>query len=200
MSGIGNSMPIDLRRRAKPARFDHGEPLSRASSLPILIFLTCLVLAGLTLDRIPVHVLSIDLVTGGSSQAWVNRPGQDVHSVVVTQEGAIEWNRERINVGELVQYLQLGMVQPIEPVVVFAPEANASYELSAHVLWVIKASGVTKFCFGELERYKDFSKGDLTYRLNLTLIDQVPHEESAAPLAEVTGMPPQCSDPLRQQP
>ena len=40
----------------------------------------------------------------------------------------------------------------------FEPEARASYDLSAKVLNIIKASGVTKFGFVGNEQYRVFGK------------------------------------------
>ena len=189
-------MSIECRKRKKRQRYDHGQPLLRASSLPFLIFFSCLAMVGLSLDRVPVHVLTIDLVTG-PSQGWIGHPDIEVHSIVATQKGTIEWNGEKINMAALLRYLHAGRMQPVEPEIVFAPEANASYDLSAKVLAIIAASGVTKFCFGELERYKDFGKEASTYRLNLTLVDPEPRKEWSPPFMEIASMPPQCSNPFR---
>jgi biopolymer transport protein ExbD len=47
-----------------------------------------------------------------------------------------------------------------EPELQFEPEANASYDLSAKVLQVIKQSGVTKFGFVGNEKYRVFGSGE----------------------------------------
>ena len=48
---------------------------------------------------------------------------------------------------------------PVEPELQFEPEPEASYELSAQVLNIIKGSGVTKFGFVGNEKYRVFGKG-----------------------------------------
>ena len=50
------------------------------------------------------------------------------------------------------------MQLPVEPELQFEPEAEASYDLSAKVLNIIKGSGVTKFGFVGNEKYRVFGK------------------------------------------
>ena len=50
------------------------------------------------------------------------------------------------------------MDMPVEPELQFQPEAQAAYDLSARVLNIIKASGVTKFGFVGNEQYSEFDK------------------------------------------
>ena len=48
---------------------------------------------------------------------------------------------------------------PVEPELQFQPEAEASYDLAAQVLNIIKGSGVTKFGFVGNEQYRVFGAG-----------------------------------------
>ena len=77
---------------------------------------------------------------------------------MLTPANEILWNGTPINQGELVSNLQTSMSYAIEPELQFEPEANASYDLSAKVLNIIKASGVTKFGFVGNEKYRVFGK------------------------------------------
>ena len=61
--------------------------------------------------------------------------------------------------GQLVANLQATLAMPVEPELQFEPEPNASYDLSAQVLNIIKASGVTKFGFVGNEKYRVFGTG-----------------------------------------
>ncbi|MES2698768.1 MAG: biopolymer transporter ExbD, partial [Pseudomonadota bacterium] len=70
----------------------------------------------------------------------------------------ILWNGNPVNQNELVFQLQQTLTYPVEPELQFEPEAQASYELSANVLNIIKGSGVTKFGFVGNERYRQFDK------------------------------------------
>ena len=64
-----------------------------------------------------------------------------------------------ITMSELATNLQQSLTIDPEPELQFEPEALASYDLSARVLNVIKASGVTKFGFVGNEKYRTFGSG-----------------------------------------
>jgi biopolymer transport protein ExbD len=55
--------------------------------------------------------------------------------------------------------LQQSLTFAVEPELQFEPEANASYDLSARVLSLIKNSGVTKFGFVGNDKYRQFGSG-----------------------------------------
>ncbi len=75
----------------------------------------------------------------------------------------ILWNGEVLDESELVRNLNLTREMATEPELQFEPEGTASYELSARVLNVIKASGVSKFGFVGNERYRTFgAEGTVT--------------------------------------
>ena len=77
---------------------------------------------------------------------------------MLTPQNQILWNGTPINQGELVANLQTSMAYAVEPELQFEPEPQASYDLSARVLSIIKASGVTKFGFVGNEKYGVFGK------------------------------------------
>ena len=58
----------------------------------------------------------------------------------------------------MIANLQQTLTFAVEPELQFEPEANASYDLSAKVLNIIKGSGVTKFGFVGNEKYRVFGK------------------------------------------
>ncbi|MEN7537501.1 ExbD/TolR family protein [Aurantiacibacter flavus] len=168
--------------------------MSRANSLPILLFLSTLVMVGLTFERVPIHVLTFDLPLADPAYGLPRPPEEKTHLLSPTRFGSIEWDGKSITTSELIRHLQDGMRQPIEPRIVFAPDGNASYELAVRVLKIIKDSGVTKLCFGELERYREFAKDSQQYRLNLTLIaPEVSIEWDKADLRPPQQALPRCS-------
>ncbi|MBA4165584.1 MAG: biopolymer transporter ExbD, partial [Erythrobacter sp.] len=79
-----------------------------------------------------------------------------INKLVLTQDNRILWNAEEINQGQLVSLLQDSLTLSVEPELQFEPEAQASYDLSAKVINIIKASGVTKFGFVGNEKYRVF--------------------------------------------
>ncbi|MDY7099428.1 MAG: biopolymer transporter ExbD, partial [Pseudomonadota bacterium] len=80
------------------------------------------------------------------------------NKLVLTATDQILWNGTPITQGQLVTNLQESLRFAVEPELQFEPEALASYDLSAKVLQVIKASGVTKFGFVGNEKYRQFGK------------------------------------------
>src|SRR5690606_8137550 len=81
------------------------------------------------------------------------------NKIVITPNNEILWNGDAIDQGTLVANLQTSLTYAVEPELQFEPEAAASYDLSARVLNIIKASGVTKFGFVGNEKYRVFEKG-----------------------------------------
>src|SRR4029453_18037592 len=80
------------------------------------------------------------------------------NKIVLTPANDILWNGEKITDATLVANLQTSLRMPVEPELQFEPEPQASYDLSAKVLNIIKASGVTKFGFVGNEKYRIFGK------------------------------------------
>uniref|UniRef100_UPI00311E8AB0 ExbD/TolR family protein n=1 Tax=Erythrobacter sp. TaxID=1042 RepID=UPI00311E8AB0 len=81
------------------------------------------------------------------------------NKLVLTADNQVLWNAQPVTLGELVTLLQDTLAIQPEPELQFEPEALASYELSANVLRIIKASGVTKFGFVGNEKYRTFGSG-----------------------------------------
>ena len=80
------------------------------------------------------------------------------NKVVLTTDDKILWNGNAIDGPTLQRLLQETTQIDPEPELQFQPEPQASYDLSAKVLQVIKASQVTKFGFVGNEQYSEFSK------------------------------------------
>jgi len=82
------------------------------------------------------------------------------NKVVLTAGGTILWNDDgAVSPGQLLALLRETARYPVEPELQFEPEADASYDLSAKVLNIIKGSGVTKFGFVGNEKYRVFGTG-----------------------------------------
>ncbi|MCB2066670.1 MAG: biopolymer transporter ExbD, partial [Erythrobacter sp.] len=104
------------------------------------------------------HAVNIDLPSPNPNPPPENQIDPVKNKIVLTQAGQILWNGDQINDGELVRNLQATLQMDVEPELQFEPEANASYDISAQVLNIIKSSGVTKFGFVGNERYRVFGK------------------------------------------
>ena len=134
-----------------------GEPMIDMNMTPLIDVLLVLLIMFIITIPVATHSVDIDLPSGET-------PPSDVildpvkNKLVLTGENQILWNGETITQGQLRTLLAESTQMAVEPELQFEPEALASYDLSAKVLQVIKASGVTKFGFVGNEKYRVFGK------------------------------------------
>lgn len=133
---------------------DDGEPMMEMNTTPLIDVLLVLLIMFIITIPVATHSVDIDL-----PQPNPNPPPEDQidpikNKIVLTQGDEILWNGDAINQEELVRNLNITKTITPEPELQFEPEPNASYDLSARVLNVIKASGVSKFGFVGNEKYR----------------------------------------------
>ena len=136
---------------------DDGQPMMEMNTTPLIDVMLVLLIMFIITIPVATHAVNIDLPAPVDNPS--NPPVDPVkNKVVLTTDNQILWNGNAIQQGQLVSLLQEGMKMPVEPELQFEPDANASYDLSARVLNIIKGSGVTKFGFVGNERYASFNK------------------------------------------
>ena len=136
---------------------DDGSPMMEMNTTPLIDVMLVLLIMFIITIPVATHAVNIDLPAPQPTPPDVIvEPVKN--KVVLTTDNQVLWNGNPINNGQLVSLLQESMKQPVEPELQFEPEANASYDLSARVLNIIKGSGVTKFGFVGNERYASFAK------------------------------------------
>ena len=137
---------------------DDGSPMMEMNMTPLIDVLLVLLIVFIMSIPIATHAVAIDLPSPNP-----NPPPDMVdpvkNKIVLTPDNQILWNGTPITDNTLVANLQTSLTYSVEPELQFEPEANASYDLSAKVLNIIKQSGVTKFGFVGNEKYRQFSKG-----------------------------------------
>jgi biopolymer transport protein ExbD len=137
---------------------DDGAPMMEMNMTPLIDVLLVLLIVFIMSIPIATHAVAIDLPVPNP-----NPPPDMVdpikNKIVLTPANEILWNGTPITDNTLVANLQTSLTFSVEPELQFEPEANASYDLSAKVLNIIKQSGVTKFGFVGNEKYRVFSKG-----------------------------------------
>jgi biopolymer transport protein ExbD len=135
---------------------DDGSPMIEMNVTPLIdVMLVLLIMLIMTLPPIT-NSVNIDLP---SASTQTNNVQTDKNKIVLTAADQILWNGQAINDGQLVANLQATLAMPVEPELQFEPEPNASYDLAAQVLNIIKGSGVTKFGFVGNEKYRIFGTG-----------------------------------------
>ena len=137
---------------------DDGEPMMDMNMTPLIDVLLVLLIMFIITIPVATHAVNIDLPSPNPNPPPENQIDPVKNKIVLTQAGQILWNGDQINDGELVRNLQATLQMDVEPELQFEPEANASYDISAQVLNIIKSSGVTKFGFVGNERYRVFGK------------------------------------------
>ena len=137
---------------------DDGEPMMEMNTTPLIDVMLVLLIMFIITIPVATHAVNIDLPSPNPNPPPENQIDPVKNKIVLTQAGQILWNGDQINDGELVRNLQATLQMDVEPELQFEPEANASYDISAQVLKIIKSSGVTKFGFVGNERYRVFGK------------------------------------------
>ena len=136
-----------------------GEPMIDMNMTPLIDVLLVLLIMFIITIPVATHSVDIDLPQG-------NPPPQDIivdpvkNKLVLSADDQILWNAEPIDSGQLRTLLTETTQMAVEPELQFEPEAQASYDLAAKVLQIIKASGVTKFGFVGNEKYRVFGSGE----------------------------------------
>jgi biopolymer transport protein ExbD len=136
---------------------DDGTPMMEMNMTPLIDVLLVLLIVFIMSIPVATHAVNIDLPVAAPPTDEIIDPVRN--KIVLTPNNEILWNGEAITPNQLVGNLQRTMAFSVEPELQFEPEANASYDLSAKVLNIIKMSGVTKFGFVGNEKYRVFGKG-----------------------------------------
>jgi len=135
---------------------DDGSPMMEMNTTPLIDVLLVLLIMFIITIPVATHSVDIDLPSPNPNPPPENMVDPIKNKIVLTPEGLILWNGTEINSGELVRNLEETKRFEVEPELQFEPESLASYDLSARVLNIIKASGVTKFGFVGNEKYRTF--------------------------------------------
>ena len=136
---------------------DDGQPMMEMNTTPLIDVLLVLLIMFIITIPVATHSVDIDLPVPDPNNT---PPPVDPikNKLVLTPATEILWNGAPITPGGLTSNLQASLQMPVEPELQFEPEPEASYELSAQVLNIIKGSGVTKFGFVGNEKYRVFGK------------------------------------------
>ena len=142
---------------ALPVAARPDEPYGELNTTPLIdVMLVILVVLILS---VPLSTHSLDYDLPGVAPP----PNVDLHEdrnrLAITANDAVLWNGTPITDNQLVANLQQTLAFAVEPELQYEPESEASYDLAAKVLNIIKASGVTKFGFVGNEKYRVFGKG-----------------------------------------
>lgn len=137
---------------------DDGAPMVDLNVTPLIDVMLVLLIMFIITIPVATHSIDIDLPVASPPNSTPPPIDPIKNKIVLTQDSKILWNGTQIDQNGLINSLQATTRMSTEPELQFQPEADASYELSAQVLEVIKAANVTKFGFVGNEQFASFSK------------------------------------------
>ncbi|GGB93152.1 biopolymer transporter ExbD [Novosphingobium endophyticum] len=137
---------------------DDGSPMMEMNTTPLIDVMLVLLIMFIITIPVATHSIDIDLPVATPPDSTPPPVDPIRNKIVITFDDKIMWNGNAID-GQMLQRLlaETTRIDP-EPELQYQPEPQASYELSAKVLQVIKASQVTKFGFVGNEQYSEFGK------------------------------------------
>ena len=136
---------------------DDGSPMMEMNTTPLIDVMLVLLIMFIITIPVATHSVNIDLPTPSPTPPDVLvKPIKN--KLTITSGDVIQWDGGNIDEHQLSTLLVQSAKMKPEPELQFQPDAQAGYNISAHVLKDIKASGVTKFGFVGNEQYASFGK------------------------------------------
>lgn len=136
---------------------DDGSPMMEMNTTPLIDVMLVLLIMFIITIPVATHSVDIDLPPPNPNPPDI--PIEPIkNKIVLTGGNQILWNGNAVDPSTLVTLLnETKKLEPL-PELQFEPEPQASYELSANVLNIIKGSGVPNFGFVGNDKYRTFGK------------------------------------------
>ena len=137
---------------------DDGEPMMEMNTTPLIDVMLVLLIMFIITIPVATHSIDIDLPVAQPPDTPPPPVDPIKNKVVITPSNQILWNGNAVDGPRLANLLEQTTNIDPEPELQYQPDPQAAYQLSAQVLQVIKASGVTKFGFVGNEQFATFGK------------------------------------------
>ena len=137
----------------KAPRGAQARHMSDMNVTPFIDVLLVLIIMLIMVVPLATHSLDIPLPSGEGRHDVLQ-----VNTVHIDERDQLYWNGEELDRQELLNQLATAVDSPIKPELRFEPDGNASYDVSAKTLALIKDSGSENFAFVGNHRYRDFAR------------------------------------------
>jgi biopolymer transport protein ExbD len=148
-------MPLALRspnliaHRTQPPRT---QPMSAMNVTPFIDVLLVLLIMLILAIPIAANVTPVDLPTDGTPK----HPVLETNVLTIDASDRLAWNSIPVTTAELRELIATASNLPVQPVLRFEPDAQASYDKAARTLALIREEGAQSFIFAGNEKYRDF--------------------------------------------
>jgi biopolymer transport protein ExbD len=146
---------------------DDGEPMMEMNTTPLIDVMLVLLIMFIITIPVATHSIDIDLPPPSPENTPPPPVKPTKNKLILTWDNKIMWQpgaegpSNEIDQSMLVTLLRSSTDKAkfaVEPELQFQPESQAGYDLSAKVLRIIKATGVTKFGFVGNEQFAQFER------------------------------------------
>ncbi|WP_245806016.1 ExbD/TolR family protein [Erythrobacter donghaensis] len=138
----------------RPNRYNaRPRPIGDMNVTPFIDVLLVLLIMLILAIPMPVNVTTVDLP---SDPLRPTLPVLDQNTIAIDAADRLSWNGAPVTPGELRAQVVAASALEQEPLLRFAPDALASYDVAAHTIALIKDGGAQSFAFIGNDRYRDF--------------------------------------------
>ena len=147
-----------IPRRLGRAAFDHGQPIARPDTLPILLFTLCLAASVIAMGGHHQHAVLIDLPAPLPPDFVDKAERLPAQRLGLSARGTILWNGSEVSLSDLQERLAALAAEPVARPLQFDPAPDAAYGDVALLLGVVGKAGLIDTCFRFMgaEKYRDY--------------------------------------------
>ena len=147
------SLASRLKARRGFATTYQARPMSEMNVTPFIDVLLVPIIMLIMVVPIATHSLDIPLPNGeGKFQI------RSTNTVSIDAQDRLYWNGEQLGRQELLNQLATGNKGEAKPLLRFDPAPNASYDVSAKTIALIKDSGTKNFAFVDSHLHREFTR------------------------------------------
>ena len=144
-------MPTTVTRPNLYAR--RPAPIGDMNVTPFIDVLLVLLIMLILAIPMPVHITPVDLP---SDPIAPNLPVLDQNTIAIDADDRLSWNGTTVTASELRAQVAAASALEREPLLRFAPDAQASYDTAARTIALIREEGAEGFAFIGNDRFRDF--------------------------------------------